>query len=84
MPLICGISAGLLLQIWDYVMPYWLESIRTEVPEEDLSELKVLLRSELVHTVVVWCLSLFIFLHQQHLFKLTITSVHSVLHRVDL
>nr|KAG5704260.1 hypothetical protein BaRGS_012548 [Batillaria attramentaria] len=30
-------------EIWDYVMPYWLESIRTEVPEDELSELKVLL-----------------------------------------
>ncbi|KAK7103573.1 protein unc-79 homolog isoform X3 [Littorina saxatilis] len=30
-------------EIWDYVMPYWLESIRTEVPEPDLAELKVLL-----------------------------------------
>lgn len=31
-------------QIWDYVMPYWLESIRMEVPEDELMELKVLLR----------------------------------------
>ncbi|XP_060067575.1 protein unc-79 homolog isoform X2 [Ylistrum balloti] len=30
-------------EIWDYVMPYWLEAIRTEVPTEDLHELKVLL-----------------------------------------
>ncbi|XP_071164350.1 protein unc-79 homolog isoform X1 [Mytilus edulis] len=30
-------------EIWDYVMPYWLEAIRTEVPAEDLHELKVLL-----------------------------------------
>ncbi|XP_055879587.1 protein unc-79 homolog isoform X2 [Biomphalaria glabrata] len=30
-------------EIWDYVMPYWLEAIRTEVPEDDLHELKVLL-----------------------------------------
>ncbi|XP_041355146.1 protein unc-79 homolog isoform X3 [Gigantopelta aegis] len=30
-------------EIWDYVMPYWLEAIRTEIPEEDLHELKVLL-----------------------------------------
>ncbi|KAK6182809.1 hypothetical protein SNE40_010404 [Patella caerulea] len=30
-------------EIWDYVMPYWLEAIRTEIAEEDLHELKVLL-----------------------------------------
>ncbi|XP_062580313.1 protein unc-79 homolog [Saccostrea cucullata] len=30
-------------EIWDYVMPYWLEAIRTEVPSEDLHHLKVLL-----------------------------------------
>ncbi|BFZ12415.1 hypothetical protein BsWGS_15454 [Bradybaena similaris] len=30
-------------EIWDYVMPYWLEAIRTEVPEDELHELKVLL-----------------------------------------
>ncbi|GFO35399.1 unc-79-like protein, partial [Plakobranchus ocellatus] len=30
-------------EIWDYVMPYWLEAIRTEVPEDELQELKVLL-----------------------------------------
>ncbi|XP_025104233.1 protein unc-79 homolog isoform X4 [Pomacea canaliculata] len=30
-------------EIWDYVMPYWLESIRMEVPEDELMELKVLL-----------------------------------------
>ncbi|ESO85360.1 hypothetical protein LOTGIDRAFT_154853 [Lottia gigantea] len=31
-------------EIWDYVMPYWLEAIRTEIAEEDLHELRVLLR----------------------------------------
>ncbi|XP_056021737.1 protein unc-79 homolog isoform X2 [Ostrea edulis] len=30
-------------EMWDYVMPYWLEAIRTEVPSEDLRHLKVLL-----------------------------------------
>ncbi|CAI9733136.1 QUALITY PROTEIN: unc-79 homolog [Octopus vulgaris] len=30
-------------EIWDYVMPYWLEAIRTEVPLDELNELKVLL-----------------------------------------
>ncbi|XP_059155568.1 protein unc-79 homolog isoform X3 [Physella acuta] len=30
-------------EIWDYVMPYWLEAIRTEVPDDELHELKVLL-----------------------------------------
>ncbi|ELU08396.1 hypothetical protein CAPTEDRAFT_227700 [Capitella teleta] len=30
-------------QVWDYVMPFWLEAIRTEVPESDKEELKVLL-----------------------------------------
>ena len=51
-----GDRVGFALQIWDYVMPYWLESIRTEVPEEDLAELKVLLRSELcpVTLLVSW------------------------------
>ncbi|XP_074643701.1 protein unc-79 homolog [Tubulanus polymorphus] len=29
--------------VWDYVMPYWLEAIRTEIPEDELPELKVLL-----------------------------------------
>lgn len=31
-------------QVWDYVMPFWLEAIRTEVPDSDKEELKVLLR----------------------------------------
>ncbi|XP_052267084.1 protein unc-79 homolog [Dreissena polymorpha] len=30
-------------QIWDYVIPYWMEAIRTEVPSDDLHLLKVLL-----------------------------------------
>lgn len=30
-------------QIWDYVIPYWMEAIRTEIPTEDLHLLKVLL-----------------------------------------
>ncbi|XP_064622108.1 protein unc-79 homolog isoform X4 [Lineus longissimus] len=30
-------------EVWDYVMPYWLEAIRTEVSEDELSELKVIL-----------------------------------------
>ncbi|XP_064602074.1 protein unc-79 homolog isoform X2 [Liolophura sinensis] len=30
-------------EIWDYVMPYWLEAVRTEVPSGDMGELKVLL-----------------------------------------
>jgi hypothetical protein len=30
-------------EVWDYVMPYWLEAIRTEVSEDELPELKVIL-----------------------------------------
>uniref|UniRef100_T1JB25 Protein unc-79 homolog n=1 Tax=Strigamia maritima TaxID=126957 RepID=T1JB25_STRMM len=31
------------LEVWDYIMPYWMEAIRNEVPEDELSELRVLL-----------------------------------------
>ncbi|KAI5736841.1 hypothetical protein M8J76_007669 [Diaphorina citri] len=31
------------LEIWDHVMPYWLEAIVKDVPEKELSELKLLL-----------------------------------------
>jgi hypothetical protein len=31
--------------IWDYVMPRWMEAIVTDVPEKELHELKNLLRS---------------------------------------
>ena len=31
--------------IWDYVMPYWMEAIVNDVPEKELHELKNLLRS---------------------------------------
>ncbi len=34
----------LLTQVWDYVMPFWLEAIRTEVPADERHEMKVLLR----------------------------------------
>ncbi|CAF4353533.1 unnamed protein product, partial [Rotaria sordida] len=30
--------------IWDYIMPYWMEAIRSEVPESDLSDLNLLFR----------------------------------------
>ncbi|OON21015.1 hypothetical protein X801_03094, partial [Opisthorchis viverrini] len=31
-------------ETWDFVMPYWLESIRTEVPRSDYLELEILLK----------------------------------------
>ncbi|CAH8491851.1 unnamed protein product [Heterobilharzia americana] len=31
-------------ETWDFVMPYWLESIRTEVPRVDYPELEILLK----------------------------------------
>ncbi|CAH8437681.1 unnamed protein product [Dicrocoelium dendriticum] len=31
-------------EVWDFVMPYWLESIRTEVPRAEYFELEVLLK----------------------------------------
>ncbi|CAF3245537.1 unnamed protein product [Rotaria socialis] len=31
-------------EIWDYIMPYWMESIRLEVPENDLTNLNLLFR----------------------------------------
>lgn len=31
-------------EIWDYVMPHWLEAIAKDVPEKELPELKMLLR----------------------------------------
>ncbi|CAH8478323.1 unnamed protein product [Schistosoma turkestanicum] len=31
-------------ETWDFVMPYWLESIRTEVPRADYPELEILLK----------------------------------------
>jgi len=32
-----------LVQAWDYVMAFWLEAIRTEVPQDERQELKVLM-----------------------------------------
>lgn len=31
-------------EIWDYVMPHWLEAIVKDVPEKELPEFKLLLR----------------------------------------
>ena len=31
-------------ETWDYIMPFWLEAIRTEVPKDELKELQVLLK----------------------------------------
>jgi hypothetical protein len=31
--------------IWDYVMPHWMEAVVNDVPEKELHELKNLLRS---------------------------------------
>ena len=30
-------------KVWSYIMPYWMECFRNDVPEEELSELKILL-----------------------------------------
>ncbi|CAD5115352.1 DgyrCDS4332 [Dimorphilus gyrociliatus] len=30
-------------EVWDYVMPFWMEAIRTEIPRQEQMELKVLL-----------------------------------------
>ena len=30
-------------EVWSYIMPYWMECFRHEVPEEELAELKILL-----------------------------------------
>lgn len=30
-------------EVWSYIMPYWMECFRHEIPEEELSELKILL-----------------------------------------
>lgn len=37
-------SLPLSLQTWDYIIPYWLESIRTEVKPDDYRELEILLK----------------------------------------
>ncbi|XP_070377842.1 protein unc-79 homolog isoform X1 [Dermacentor albipictus] len=29
--------------VWEYIMPHWMEAFRFEIPEEELSELKILL-----------------------------------------
>lgn len=29
--------------VWGYIMPYWMECFRHDMPEEELSELKILL-----------------------------------------
>lgn len=31
-------------EVWDYIMPYWLESIRTELTLKEREEIKTLLR----------------------------------------
>ncbi|VDP99777.1 unnamed protein product [Trichobilharzia regenti] len=38
------VSEGAIFQTWDFVMPYWLESIRTEVSRMDYPELEILLK----------------------------------------
>ncbi|CAN8031368.1 unnamed protein product, partial [Ixodes persulcatus] len=30
-------------EVWEYIMPHWMEAFRFEIPEEELSELKILL-----------------------------------------
>jgi len=30
-------------EVWSYIMPYWMECFRHEIPEEELAELKILL-----------------------------------------
>ncbi|RTG90233.1 uncharacterized protein DC041_0010650 [Schistosoma bovis] len=37
---------------WDFVMPYWLESIRTEVSRADYPELEILLNERFINTPV--------------------------------
>ncbi|XP_076339617.1 UNC-79 domain-containing protein isoform X3 [Tachypleus tridentatus] len=31
------------LEVWNYIMPYWMEAFRSEMSEEELSEMKILL-----------------------------------------
>ncbi|KAL3312592.1 Protein unc-79 [Cichlidogyrus casuarinus] len=31
-------------ETWDYIMPYWLEAMRTEVPQDDYKELEIILK----------------------------------------
>lgn len=30
--------------VWDYVMPHWMEAVVNDVPEHELQELKIILR----------------------------------------
>jgi len=30
--------------VWDYVMPHWMEAVVNDVPENELQELKIILR----------------------------------------
>lgn len=30
-------------EIWDYVMPYWMEAVVNDVPEKELTELRIIL-----------------------------------------
>ena len=42
--LICLVPYDIItLEVWSYIMPYWMECFRHEVPEEELAELKILL-----------------------------------------
>lgn len=42
--LICLVPYDIItFEVWSYIMPYWLESFRHEVPEAELAELKILL-----------------------------------------
>ena len=31
-------------EVWDYIIPFWLEAIRTEITRDELQELKIILR----------------------------------------
>ena len=53
-------------------MPYWLESIRTEVPQDELSELKVLLRFDIV---LYYCIFFFLLITLYHCYNSAILSL---------
>lgn len=50
-------------EIYDYVMPHWLEAIVNDVPENDLPELKMLLR--LKESLFMELLECSVYLHHQ-------------------
>jgi len=39
----CELCLLCFVEAWDYVMAFWLEAVRSEIPQDEWQELKVLM-----------------------------------------